>query len=43
MALSSDFRYFLLRSDVDIWLFPRHIPGKEDAPAACHVVNPHFD
>lgn len=32
-----------VEDDSRVWLFPRHIPGKVDAPVLCHVVNPHFD
>ena len=32
-----------VEGDSGIWLFPRYIPSKPDAPIICHVVNPHFD
>ena len=32
-----------VEDDSGVWLFPRQIPGKPDAPVLCHVVNPHFD
>ena len=33
----------VVEDDSGVWLFPRHIPGKADAPVVCHVVNAKYD